>query len=98
MTIKNAPCLRQGAFLLSDGTQLAAGQYIGADAPGRIDGLGNRVIVVAGDNDRVAVRINAADHTNMTAAAAAHHSDRADLRSVHTLTVVRVGSGEIATA
>ena len=49
--------------------------------PGRIHRLGNRVIVVAGNDDRIAVRIDTADHADMTAAATAHHRDCANLRA-----------------
>ena len=47
----------------------------------RINQFGNCAIVVAGDNDRIAIRIDPADDANMTAATTAHHGDRSNLRS-----------------
>ena len=60
-------------------TRSAARQNVGADAARRVHPLGDRAIVVAGNDDRIAVRINTTDHTDVTAATTAHDSDRANL-------------------
>src|SRR5262249_40443644 len=58
--------------------------------------LSDRMIVVAGDDNRVAIRIDSADHADMAAAAAAHHGDGTDLRPRDASAVTRIGAGEIA--
>src|SRR5262249_7114734 len=63
--------------------------------------LADAVAVVAGDHDRIAVRVDAADDADMAAAAAArHHRDGADLRTGDTRSVMRerarhVGAGTL---
>src|SRR5581483_1104786 len=57
-------------------------------------GFGNRVVVVARDDDRVAVGVNTTDNTNM----AVHDGDRPDLRAGDARAVTRVSPGEVAAA
>lgn len=47
------------------------------------------MVMVAGHYNRIAVRIDAADDTNMSASATAHYRDGTDLRARDTLTVAR---------
>ena len=73
-----------------------AGQHVSLDAAGWVDRLCNRMIVVAGNNDRVAVRIDTADDTDMAATPASHHGDSADLWPADTSSVAGIGAREIA--
>ena len=77
-------------------TKSAARQHVSADAARRIHRLGNRAIVVAGNDDRIAVGINAADHADVTTAAPTHHCDRANLRAANACAVARVGLRKVA--
>src|SRR5262245_39884777 len=81
---KTRPAFGRARFVFN-ARRLTAGQYVGADAPGRINRLGNGVVVVAGNDDRIAVRIDATDDADMAAPTAPHHGDGADLRSAHPL-------------
>src|SRR6476660_8167915 len=69
-----------------------AGQHVSLDAAGRVNRLCNRVIVVAGNDDRIAVRIDTADDTDMAATAASHHGDSADLWPADTGSVAGIGA------
>ena len=68
------------------------------DPAGRINRFRNRAIVVAGDNDRIAICVDAADDANMAAATASHYNDGADLGSRHTGAVACIGAGKIRAA
>ena len=63
--------------------------HIGVDAASRYRRLTNTVAVIAGDHDRIAVRIDAGDDADMTAAATAHDGDGADLWSRNAMAVTR---------
>src|SRR5262249_14007120 len=95
---EKTPRLLGGAFLAWQGLRSAAGQYVGVDTGSRIDRLGDRMIVVARDDDRIAVRVDPADHADMASATAAHDGDGADLRPRDAGPVARVSAGEIAAA
>ncbi len=69
--------------------------YIGVDATARIHGFRDLAAVIAGDDDRIAGGIDAADNADMTAAAPRHDGDRADLRPGHALTGGCEGTGQI---
>lgn len=64
---------------LLDVARSTARQHVGVYTAGRIDRFRNRMIVVAGNNDRISVRIDPADDADMAAAASAHDGDGADL-------------------
>src|SRR6478752_3805869 len=90
---------RGGALnVLPTAVRSTAGQHVSLDAAGRIDRLRNRMIVVAGNDDRVAVRIDTADDTDMAATAAPHHGDSADLWAADAGSVSGISACEIATA
>src|SRR5262249_37690961 len=72
--------------------------HVSVDTTSRVDRFGNRVIVVAGDNDRIAVRIDPADNADMATAVSSHHSDCADLGPGHARAITRIGAGESAAA
>src|SRR5689334_222222 len=72
--------------------------HIGDDAAGRISRLGNLVVVIARNDDRVTGRVNTADDADMTAAATRHHRDGADLRAGDAMAILRIGAGEVAAA
>src|SRR5688500_16891491 len=55
--------LHNDATLLRSG----AGHDIGQDAPARINRFRDRIVVIARNNDHVAGRVDAADHTDMAA-------------------------------
>src|SRR5687767_8894216 len=66
---------------------LSVRHHVGIDAPARIDRFGNTFVVIAGDDDRIAARIDATHHANVPAraspggrTAARHDRDGADLR------------------
>ena len=63
---------------------------------GPIDRFRNRMIVVAGNDNWVAVRIDTTDDTDMAATAASHHGDGTDLRAGDAGAVAGVGACEIA--
>ena len=70
--------------------------HIGDHARARINADADPVIVVARDDDRIAVRIDAADYADMTAALAApKHRDRADTRLGNAVSVIGEGLGGV---
>src|SRR5690348_15306450 len=75
--------------------------HIRIDPAARDRGFANAVAVVAGDHDRISVRVDAGDDADMTAAATArHHGDGADLRAGDARAVMRervrhVGAGAL---
>src|SRR5262245_66405803 len=75
-----------------------AGQHVSLDTARRINRFRNRMIVVARNDDRVAVRIDTADDADMAATAASHHGASADLWSADTGSVTGIGAREIAAA
>ena len=78
---KSRPANGEARFRNADPVTRSVGRHhIGGDARSRINRFGDRVVVIARHDDRIAVGIDAADHADMTAAVAAHHGDGADLR------------------
>jgi hypothetical protein len=97
--LKKRPARWSGARLLSSvRLRSAARQYVGADTPGRINRLSNRVIVIAGDDDWIAIRIDPAHDADVATTTTAHHRDSANLRAGYTGSVARIGTGKIAAA
>jgi transposase, IS30 family len=74
---------------------LSIRHHVGIDPAARHRGLPHAVAVVAGDHDRIALRIDAGDDADMAAAATAHHCDGADLGSGYTRAVMGEGRREI---
>src|SRR5665213_3794099 len=95
-----SPRFRRGEMLRRKikSARSVARHHIGGDAPARINRLGHRVVVVAGNDDRIAVGIDAGDDADMAAAMTPHHRDGADLRPRDARAVVFVTNGEIAAA
>ena len=61
--------------------------HIGVHPAARVNRFGNAMVVIAGHHDRIARRVDAADHADMSAAAPPHHRDGADLRARDALAV-----------
>ena len=80
---------------LLDVARSTARQHVGVYTAGGIDRFRNRMIVVAGNNDRISVRIDPADDADMAAAAAPHHCDGADLRTADPGSVSGISAREI---
>src|SRR5690242_10978431 len=87
-----------GPFRSGQNRRSAARQHIGVDTPGRIDRFSNSVVVVAGYDDRIAVRVNTADDTDVTAAATPHDGDGADLRTTYLGAVAGIRARKISAA
>src|SRR3954470_18051340 len=68
--------------------------HVGGDAAAWIDRFGDGVIVVARNDDWIAVGVNTTNNTDMTM----HHRDGADLRAGDARAVTRVAPGDVATA
>src|SRR6185437_15837292 len=74
----------------------AARQHIGVDTSGRIDRFSNCVIVVAGHDDRIAVRINTADDADMATTTTPHYCDSTDLRNTYSGAVAGIRARQIS--
>lgn len=74
---------------------MRSGHYVSVDAAAPILGLGNAMTMVAGDDDRIALRIDAAHDADMTAATPRHDGDGADLGPRHAMAVMREGPRHI---
>src|SRR6188508_419459 len=70
--------------------------HVGVDAAARIHRFRDRIVVIAGDDDHVALRVDAADDADMAAAPPAHHRDGANLRAGNPGAVARIAAGKIA--
>ena len=69
---------------------------IGDHARARIDALADAAAVIAGNDDRIAVRVDAGDHADMTAVlAAGEHRDGADARLGNAVAVIGEGPGGV---
>src|SRR5262249_21696169 len=77
-------------------TRSAAGQNVRSDPASRINRLGDGAIVIAGNDDRISVGIDAADDAHVTAAAPTHDRDCADLGPTHARAIARVGLRQVA--
>lgn len=74
----------------------ATRQHVSADTAAWVHRFCDRVIVVSRYDNRITVRINATDHTDVSTAMAAHYCDRADLRAANPLAVTCIGAGKVA--
>ena len=86
------------SLTMSAGAASAAGQHVGVDTSRWIHRFSNCVVVVAGYDDRIAVRIDTADDADVTTTATPHYCDSADLRATYPGTVAGIRARQISAA